>query len=372
MKKIVFVISHRPDNRYQKRIQVLKQKYDIELIFWNKGEDLLKPIINGAHVNEIHIPANQINPLKRLPQTQRFISRAFHRLCNAKPDIVYVGNLDMLYIAGKYKHRINSKARIIYEIADLHRLIIDKQKGIKKVLSYGLKWLEKKYIKDVDLLVLTSMKFFDVYYMNLIEKSKVVFLPNMPEESTFDGYVPQDRTGEQFTVGFIGWIRYKDQLRMLIEAAEKTCCNVLFAGADREGTEFEEYCKQFSYVDYLGSFNYDKKIKNLYDMVDCIYAVYDADWTNVRIALPNKLYESILCEKPIIVAKNTYLSELVKDYGVGIETSHKSVADLIEVLDHLKNDKEYYTSLVNNCRRVKKEVSLSKYNENLICAISKL
>lgn len=369
-KKISFLISHRPDNRYLKRINLVKTNYELNLIFWNKSDELINPCIDEVAINEIHIIADQTNPLKRLPETGAFICRAYKELCKEKPDIVYVGNLDMLHIARKYKHKRNSDAKIIYEIADLHRLIIDKQKGLKRLLSYVLKLTEKIYIKDVNTLVLTSMKFYDIYYRDLIDRTKVVFLPNMPEEATFDGYIPKDRTGEPFTVGFIGWMRYKDQLRMLIDAASKSRCSVLFAGADGEGLEFKEYCKNYSYVQYLGSFNYNDKIRELYDMVDCIYAVYDADLTNVRIALPNKLYEAILCEKPIIVAKNTYLGELVNEYGIGAETDHHSEAELIEIIDRMKNDRVYYNTLIENCKRAKVFVSLNKYNDDLLEAIN--
>lgn len=372
MDKIAFVISHRPDNRYLKRINVLNCRFKLDLVFWNKSEEQINPVIEDVGIHEIHIAANQTNPLKRLPQTWEFIDRAYHVLKNLNPDIIYVGNLDMLYIARKYKHKINDNAKIVYEIADLHRLIIDKQKGIKRILSAGLKRIEKNYIKDVGFLVLTSMKFYEVYYQNLIEENKVVFLPNMPEEATFTGYTPNDRNGEPFTIGFIGWIRYKDQLRMLIEAAGKVGCNVLFAGADGDGPEFEKYCEQFPYVKFLGSFNYEEKIKELYDQIDCVYAVYDADWANVRVALPNKLYEAILCEKPIIVAKYTYLGELVKKYGVGIEVDHHLKEDLVKEILKLKTDTAYYNKLVSNCRATKKNVSLEKFNSNLISNMVKL
>lgn len=71
---------------------------------------------------------------------------------------------------------------------------------------------------------------------------------------------------------------------------------------------------------------------------------------NVKVALPNKLYESILCELPIIVAKGTYLSELVEKMGVGVSVSHKDKNELKNVLTKLANDKSYYQSMVESCK----------------------
>lgn len=370
MKRLCFLISHKPDNRYIKRINVLKERYDLMVIFWNKNKHNVSPSIDGAIINEIQIPANQTNPLKRIPELIRFIRTAYNRLIECNPDAIYVGNLDMLYIAHKYKHNINKNIKIIYEIADLHRLIIDKQCGIKLILSKLLKYAEQKYCKSIDLLVLTSLKFYDAYYEDFVDRSKVVFMPNMPEEVTFKKY--KKMYHKDFTVGFIGWIRYKKQLHMLITAAKKAGVKVLFAGEDGEGDKFKRECEKCSHVTYIGTFDYEKQICQMYQLVDCIYAVYDADMANVRVALPNKLYESMMCDMPIIVAKNTYLSELVTEMGIGVMVDHKDGTELVSELIKLSNDREYYNKFCKNCRINKKSVNLNKYNALLLNSLAKI
>lgn len=372
MKKLCFIISHRPDNRYLKRINALKKYFELHIIFWNKTASEINPHIDGIEIHEITIPANQTNPLKRIPELVRFIQAAYKELQEILPDVVYVGNLDMLYIARKYKHNKKNQLKIVYEIADLHRLIVDKQKGIKRFISNILKMTERKYACDIDVLVLTSMKFFDVYYSRFLTKDRVVFLPNMPEDEIFEEYTHKNRVDEPFTIGFIGWIRYKNQLKMLIEAAGKKKCKVLFAGTDGEGPEFEEYCKMFPYVQFLGSFNYEEKIRELYDLVDCVYAVYDADWANVRIALPNKLYEAIACETPIIVSKNTYLAELVEQMGIGLSVSHKYPEDLENAIERLIKKDDVYMNMVEKCKEVRKHQNCKSYNDMFVSRLLEL
>lgn len=369
-KKITFLISHRPDNRYEKRLTLLKDDYEIDMLYWNKAEAEINFKMDDVTSHEIHIIADQTNPLKRIKETMKFIPIAYKKLCQIHPQIVYVGNIDMLDVAYRYKKK-NTDVKIIYEIADLHRLIIDKQVNpFKKIVSAYLKHDERKLIKYVDLLVLTSMKFYDEYYCKLIQRNRVVFLPNMPEARIFKAYERIDH--KEFTVGFIGWIRYIDQLKMLVRASQVAKVNVLFAGTDGHGTEFKDYCSQFSNVEYFGTFDYAEKINELYGLIDCSYSVYDASMKNVRLALPNKLYESILCETPIIVAANTYLSELVEQYGVGVMVGYNDENALIKELMRLKNDHEFYTALVNNCRKHKKEMDLNKYNEYFINKIGEM
>lgn len=50
-----------------------------------------------------------------------------------------------------------------------------------------------------------------------------------------------------------------------------------------------------------------------------VLSTYDVIYENVRFAEPNKLYEALYFEVPIIVSKNTYLAEKVKRLNVGFE-----------------------------------------------------
>ena len=361
---VLFVISHKPDNRYKKRLELIKNTFETGIVYWNKEDEPKNFSIEGVNSLELHIKANRTNPLKRIPQTLKFISKAIKEVEKQRPKLLYVGNLDMLMVAARYKYK-HKEAKIVYEIADLHRLIIDRQKTfIKRLLSQILKITEKILTRSIDILVLTSMKFYDVYYSDFIDKKKVIFLPNMPEEDSFAGFKKLNH--DKFTIGFIGWIRYKNQLRMLIEASQKANIDVVFAGEDGESDEFKKYCERFSNVTYIGPFVYEKEIKSMYGKVDCVYAVYDADMANVRVALPNKLYEAMLCEMPIIVAQNTYLSELVLDMGIGVAVNHKDVNDLTMKLKRLSSDSGYYEAICDNCRKCKETVKLSIYNRELL------
>ena len=367
---LLFVISHKPDIRYLKRFDVIKQSFDTSVIYWNKDSNHVNFQYSLVTPIEIKVPANKTNPLKRLPETFVFMEKAYRQICQEKPDYLYVGNLDMLYIAAKYKRK-NKDVKIIYEIADLHRLIIDKQKvPFKILLSNALKFKEKNLIKLVDLLVLTSMKFYEIYYKGLINKEKLVFMPNMPDAESFNGFkkYPHNR----FTVAFVGSIRYKNQLRMLIEASTEADVDILFAGSDSDGSGFANECLAYPNVTFRGEFDYKKEIQEIYSRVDCIYAVYDADMANVRVALPNKLYESVVTEIPIIVAKNTYLSEMVHEMGIGYSVSHKDKAELTEVLKNIKTKGQDYQQKIKNCINEKERQSLNRFNDRLLHSIGEL
>ena len=154
-------------------------------------------------------------------------------------------------------------------------------------------------------------------------------------------------------------------MRNLIEAAKNGGFNVLIAGYEEEPIEIEELCQGKSNIEWVGPFNFREEVARLYGKCDVIYSVYDADMKNVRVALPNKLYESVYCHLPLIVAKNTFLEKTVLEWGVGISVNHLSIGDLVEKIQRLQQDKQLYELLSTNCFKHQDEVELSYYNKLL-------
>ena len=225
--------------------------------------------------------------------------------------------------------------------------------------NYILRYSEKIKIRDVNYLIVTSEKFYSEYYKNLIKREKTIFIPNTPELKYFQSY--RRKENGDFSIGFIGGIRYLRQMKMLVDAAEIAGVNVLFAGAggtDKDYENIKAYCEGKTHVEFSGKYDYAKEIAELYGRVDCIYAVYDASNANVRIALPNKLYEAIVCELPIIVAKGTYLSEIVETWEVGPAVAYNDVKELVSVIKRMATEKDYYNLLCANCHKHQKDIDI--------------
>ena len=82
--------------------------------------------------------------------------------------------------------------------------------------------------------------------------------------------------------------------------------------------------------------------------------------------MPNKLYESIYCELPILVADGTYLGELVQKWGVGIKVDSNSLEDLIIKIKLLQQNKGIYNKIVKKCKENKNKIDIKKYNNVFI------
>lgn len=359
MKKrdIVCLVSHFPDPLINKRLEMLNKEYNVTILYNERGNENFAKLDNIEY-KKFSIKYGNGKFIKRFFCLLKLKKEIKSTIRDINPKYIYSFRLDMLLMVliNGFKNK-----KIIYEVADLHDLIINNSKNIIKIITRKmLYFIEKQACKYIKILSITSEKYYDVYFSKFIPKEKVVFMPNIPNLNYFKNYKKQKH--EKFTIGFIGIVRYKDQMKMLIEAAKKTEINVLFAGFSQD-SDIMKMANEREYVEYYGPYNYNNDIANLYSKCDCIYSVYDVKLNNVKYALPNKLYESIYCELPIIVSKDTYLSEVVQKLGVGISIRSDSIQELVYAINNLRDDKSLYNKIVSNCKNEKKNINMGYYND---------
>ncbi len=373
-KKYTFLVNFTPPPRLIKRMDLVKDDFNVFVVYWDKGgEDKYDFKRDFVTKEMIDIEADKSNPMKRLIPTYKFFKKAYESLKKIKPDVIHVQSYDALEVAYKYKKNVDLNTKIIYEVPDIHRYLTDdKKKFPENFVSSILKRRENRMIDYVDLMVMTSMKFWE-HFEGKFNKDNLVFMPNIPNLKLFKDYhmLREKNSDRKFTVGYIGGIRYINELKKLVEAMEGMDMNLLMAGFE-DGNYFENLSKTKDFIDYHGKFYYDDEIANFYSQCDCIFSVYDASMKNVRIALPNKLYESVHAELPIIVAKDTYLSELVEEWKVGVSVDHNSKEEMRSAIIRLRDDKEFYNYLQENCRKMQDELNPDKNNQNLLKRIKNL
>lgn len=372
-KKVLVVFPHTPNPRMIKRVKALLTNYDVHVIYWDRdlGTKKINQLPDEAVVTVFKRKANEGSPLKRLGTTFSVMKKVISAAKELSPDILYLSKTDMLFAGVIYYKLFRRNSVLIYEVSDLHTLMIDVQrKFYKKLISKILKKVEELLCRTISLLVVTSENFYEKFYKDMIPKDKVLFIPNTPDSSVFNNF--QRKAHEKFTVGFIGAIRYAEQIEMLIDASVEADVNVFIAGGGKDYLRIKEYAKNYENVEVYGEYKYEEEIKQLYERVDCIYSVYDVKLTNVQIALPNRLYEAAYTATPLIVSKNTYLGELVESYEIGKTISPDSKSELIETLLYFKQDSGYTKSFEEKAKVFKGDWDLNKYNKNLLDAIGNI
>lgn len=373
MKRVLVVFPHTPNPRMIKRIKALLEKYEVYVIYWDRelGNKKNNRIPKEAKVKVIKRKSNEGNPLGRIGTTMSVIREIISITKGISPDAIYLSKTDVLISGFLYKYLVKKDTHLIYEVSDMHTLMIDKQKGIyKRIISLILNKLECFLSKSIALLVVTSEYFYQNFYINVVSKEKVLFIPNTPDPRVFDKF--ERKNNDIYTVGFIGSVRYASQLEMLIDISIETNINVLIAGGGRDFFRIKEYAEGFKNVEIYGEYEYESEIKSLYEKVNCIFAVYDTELTNVRIALPNRLYEAIYTNTPIIAARDTYLGDIVEKYQLGRIITHNNKFELIQAIKDIKSDSFYENKFIANNEELRRSWSLKTYTNELLDRIDEI
>ena len=107
-------------------------------------------------------------------------------------------------------------------------------------------------------------------------------------------------------------------------------------------------------------------LPDVYGSIDLVLATYDVKYENVKYAEPNKIYESIYFETPIIVSSGTFLAKKVKRLGIGYDVNAMNEEEVVAFVKNL--NEEDLSKKRANAKAIEKRKTL---NINDDCCIRK-
>lgn len=358
-----------PDPRMIKRIKTLKKiSKETHLIYWerNFGYGFSFSPIEDVSFDSLHTDSNP-SLLQRFFQNNYLANETAKKINNLEPEIIYISGVEMLKIVNKIKWE--KKPLIIIEIADIPaNTHISKHPFLGKFLERYLTNLIKK---NADYYVFTSLGFYQGYYKKEgLSENTIFIFENLPSKKIFQNFEINPEkviNKDKLTIGYIGAVNYYSSLKILFEACKGiNNVEILIAGRGPDSEKVKDETKNYSNIRIYGEYNYEKDIAKLYSMTDVVYSVYNTDNYNVRLALPNKLYESIVCGKPIIVASDTYLENYVKKLGVGFSVPYKDVKALKKLIKELVTNKKLITDISNRCMKIRESYFYEKVENDFL------
>lgn len=128
------------------------------------------------------------------------------------------------------------------------------------------------------------------------------------------------KNNSKIIIGTVGTIRDERINQKLInEASESDYFKLSFYGDGLIKDKLKEYAdrNKKNNVDFFG--RYEKKDENeIIKNCDFISVLRYGDSQNNMTALPNRLYTATLNGKPLIAHEGTYLSKIIKKFGIGL------------------------------------------------------
>ena len=353
MRKIVFIINSVQQQRCIKRIkQFIDCGYDVDVYGFSRNKNIT------TH------PAFDIQIVGSFSNHSTYILRSLYMLKKLYP---------ILWKYRKYKHEccfyffgldiallsklILRKCTYIYEESDLMHTYIG-TRCVKKIL-------ERKdiyTIKESLATILTSEGFYQ-YHFGEVKVSNVFVVANKLNKKILSIKPEAKCSSDRLQLGFVGAIRYHSLLNFVqVICANYKNIDFHFWGIIQDlEDDFKRMSTQYSNVYFHGAFINPDDLPKIYAQIHIVVAVYDYRFENVRYAEPNKLYEAIYFEVPIVVSSNTYLSQKVSKMNIEYVVDPFDSSSIKGWLDSLS--KEDIEEKVLNCKKIDKFSLISDGND---------
>ncbi|TQQ83945.1 glycosyltransferase [Peptacetobacter hominis] len=292
---------------------ILSRNRECSEISINKKEYIFKdkPIDNY----EINIPAKRGAGLKNIFQLviYQYILLKWLKQNRDKYDMVHSFDFD----AGLPCSIINKKLKFrhIYHIADFYT----ESRNMPGVLKKFFRKQEIKVIDKSDFTIICNEERFE--QIKGCNQPNIEVVHNVPviNEGLLD-YIKNynnNVNSSKLRLCYVGKLSKNRFIEDVIKViSENKNLHLDIAGIGPFEDEVKNSAEKFENINYYGKLNYEDAIK-LYLDCDIMFAIYDPKVPNHRYSAPNKIYEAMILNKPIIVAKGTGMDKIVNENNMG-------------------------------------------------------
>ena len=345
-KKISIVIPTPKQPRFHKRIAEYSNRNHISLFYFNRmNYNSLNTVPNVNKSFNLGFVKSGGSYFKRIPQ----LFNLFKLLRAYESDIVYAFGLDLLLVSVLSKRK---STNIWFELGDVREV---KNKYLDILFTY---FYTIVVFKNVDLISVTSVGFKDYLQKKYhVHPKKIIVKENLLLKNDFiENDVLDKQLIKPFVVGILGYLRYRTIISFLEEYLKRNNNNFIIH-IYGQGELLEDIKKLIlnTNIKYFGEFKYPEGLIDIYKDIHFSYVLYDNQDLNVRLALPNKLYESIFFKTPILVSKNTFLCHKVKnEINIGKCFDPDNQNELIDYLNNVSLLKDY-NLFIKNIEKIEKK-----------------
>ena len=343
--KVIMVRAHPvdPDVRIEKEAKALsKAGYDVTVLAWGRygKNSLCEEDRSGYTIRRFQFRAPWgVRVLFFLPFWWVF---EFVWLLRNKWDIVHSADFDTL-IPAIFAAKIKKKP-IIYDIFDFYADMVPLPGPFTRIVA----GLDKYLMRFVDMVIVV-----DPSRLKQISRERDVstIIYNSPPEDLKIGAPLLEKKDGLFKIFYAGVLSQKRDFKSLIDASvDLDDVMIEIAGYGYYESEMQELSMKRARTTYLGPIMYDTVIEKTLQ-ADLLFAFYDPSVPNNRYASPNKLFEAMMCRKPILVSDDTVMADIVREENCGIVVPYKDVGAIKRAILTLKNDPALCRRLGENGRK---------------------
>lgn len=357
MQKIYFILNSVLDSHSTKRVEDFKS-YGFEVkVFGFIREKETDANTDAQILGQF---PNNLSYLKRINIYLRGIKKLFNHEKDDQVIWYYLG-LDVAMFA----YHIAPKRRFIYEECDLV------QTYTKNCLVTSLlEIVDKRIIKKSIATIMTSEGFLHYHYRGSSHPNHIVLVPNKLSRLVTEQAIVsrKELNTNSIRFSFVGGVRYHSLLVFARNLTKNFPKHEFHFYGFVSPSIAKNMLPHANNIFYHGRFRSPEDLSEIYAETDVLVCTYDTDEVNVRYAEPNKLYEAIFFNCPIIVSKNTYLEKRVNQLNIGYAVNaynEQDVKSLVKTIERNLAEKISYMSTIDKNLALE-DISYIKTIERLI------
>jgi len=349
--KVTLVRARSIDPAVNKVAKILSENgYDVKLLVWNRQNTLSAKDSEGYTTCKFGFkaPYDKLTVVFYLPIWWIY---EFFFLLKDKCNVIHACDLDTLIPAIPAK--LIKRVPLCYTIYDFYannlpdghlqlvrRLIRSLVAGIEKL---GIGFTEALFLVD-------EARYEEVRGARI---NKLTYIYNSPPDYFDVNQTKKLRNAaEDMTVFYGGVINRLRGLQFMARAVQDLeGLHLILVGAVHDEAFLENSVLTSKKIQYLGWLaSYEDVIKETLK-ADVLFRLSDPKIPKTKYESPNKLFEAMMCAKPIIVSDGSSMADIVREENCGIVVSYGDVDKIKEAILTLKNNPKLCQELGQNGRR---------------------
>lgn len=333
-----------PDPRVEKTANSLKKHgHDVHVLAWDRSSryseknTILHLTDFDVSITRFGIPGIFGGGIKKnLFSLLKFQRKIFYWLFKKRNfyDAIHAYDFDTGYTALMCAKLFNKK--LVYDIADYY---IDSHylRGTK--LGSFLQKAENNLINRSDAVIICTEK--RKQQIAGTQPRNLTVIHNSPSviaksgESTIKAFKGRP---DRLKIVYVGMLAEGRFIREIAEIVMKrNDLEFHVGGFGKLEDYFKVLSESYDNIYYYGRIPYNETLE-LENKCDVIAGIYDPKIPNHYYAAPNKFYEALMQGKPIIMARNTGMDDVVEKNGIGVVIDFEK-SSLEKAINHLINRK---------------------------------
>jgi glycosyltransferase involved in cell wall biosynthesis len=280
-------------------------------------------------------------------------------------DVVHCHDLDTLPIGAKLKKKLGLP--LVYDAHEIWGYMV--ARDLPKWWANYYLWKEKNLIMRVDKIITVNEPLKN--YFGTIENKPITIIMNCkPLQGT--KYEPPNN--DKFTllyIGILGKPRFLLELVDVVKELPDIHCIIGGMGKPEYVNALKDKCFKAQNVDFIGRVPFEEVLPmtKKADVVVCMINPCDL---NNSIALANKQFEAMVCGRPIICTKDTYVGKFTEKEKCGLIVPYTK-KDLKNAIIELRDNPELREELGRNTLKAAiREYNWEKQEEKLLRVFEEL